>query len=1203
MTRSLLFVLATLSASVLLAQAPAFQLRQPSPGSQAEVGGPHFRLLVDEGLLRRELSAKRATIRLPLPEGQFADFSTAYSPVFEAALASRYPQISSFVVDGPWGRGRIALSHRGISAFLYGPEGAYSIEPAQQDDGYLLYYAHELTATSDDLPLACGFNPSDPLNLSEMELDANLGADAGAKSIAKSSNEPRPLRQYDLALTNTGEFARKIGGAGVDKADVLAAWNTAVSTINVIFEREIGIRMNLLAISEDLIFLDPETDPFSDSDVGTGLLNQVVTAFEDAAIPATAYDLGHIFTARCNDVGGVVSGRACSGSKTRGVTCFSGNDLSRTARGIMAHEIAHQFSVSHSWNNCPRNQEQRAGNSAFEPGSGTTIMSYAGACGDQNIGPRDAYYHVGSLEQFLFFTQEGGAEDCATVMETDNLTPEVSLPYEDGFFIPRNTPFRLTGTATDANDPEEQLTYNWEQYDLGPPVDILNPEGEAPLFRSVPPTTDGNTRYFPRVDRVANGINAPDEILPEYSRDMNFRLTARDNNPEAGGVDWATVSFGVADVGPFLVNEPDLGDSVSWRVGELREVSWDPGGTTGFPVFADRVNILLSGDGGLTFTEVLAANVANNGSARVTVPDTLGSAMRIVIEASDNIFYNMNARDFRIEEAVRPTYTLISDLNYDNLCLPETVTATFTAGSVLGYDEPVNLAVDDTELPERLSATFDREQVLPGQTATLTLNLEEVNISGRVTVPVIVTAPGLDTSRREIILDVVSNDFDDLMLASPTEGTEGIVLTTDFDWTDAINAEAYDFQIATSASFAPATIFEEATELIGTEYTPEEFLEANQLYFWRVRPVNSCGPGPWAPVNTFRTISSQCDTYTYDDPAVGLPGSGGAFTRQANIFVDRRGTINDLNLPNVTVNYQFVSKITVSLTSPSNKTVVLYEENCFSTNSLNLGFDDDAPIAVVCPPDDKRVFQPKGTLADFIGEDTFGEWTLTVAVSETNGAAGSIAAWNIEFCADVEASLPQTLVNEATEVQPLGRNAVLRSELEINGAPTGPDSTVYILTRMPARGFLELRGAMLGLGDSFSQTDINAQRLVYESTDTSLLTDDFGFVVTTPQGGYLPLTYHDIVITNDAINANWEPSALQASLEVFPNPTQGDTWLRWSAVGSRDVSVELFDLNGRRLNVQRLPLGAGEARVPTANLPAGFYLLRMDGAVRRLVKR
>ena len=72
---------------------------------------------------------------------------------------------------------------------------------------------------------------------------------------------------------------------------------------------------------------------------------------------------------------------------------------------------------------------------------------------------------------------------------------------------------------------------------------------------------------LPRVDRVANNIELNDEVLPDYAREMSFRLTARDNNTEAGGVDWAIVNFEVADVGPFVVNTPEqAGD---WKVGRL----------------------------------------------------------------------------------------------------------------------------------------------------------------------------------------------------------------------------------------------------------------------------------------------------------------------------------------------------------------------------------------------------------------------------------------------------------------------------------------------------------------------------------------------------------------------------------------------------------------------------------------------------------
>lgn len=1149
--------------------------------------------------LRDRLNRKSGTVELPLPGGGKATFTATYDPVMEPALAARYPRLASYRVVGPWGTGRIALSHKGIDALLPGPDGTFALEPAGSADRHALFYTHEHTPGVALGPLDCGYDPSDPLNV-------HKGAGAGAVGREKSSAVARNLHEYDLALTNTGEFASEVGGS---KEDVLAAFNTTVSTMNAIFEREIGIRVNLLAISEDLIYLDPATDPFFDADEGSGLLNQVIEAFNANNIPENSYDLGHVLTQRCTDVGGVVSGRACSSSKTRGVTCLQGGNVARTAERVMAHEIAHQFGVSHSWNNCPPSQEQRAGGTAFEPGSGTTIMSYAGACGDQNVGRPSAYYHLGSLEQFQFYTRQGGAAGCATIIETDNQIPEASVDYPENLFIPHSTPFRLTGTASDANDDEDRLTYTWEQYDTGPATSINDPEGTAPTFRSVPPSPNGNTRFFPRLDRVANNILSNEEVLPAYARQMTFRLTVRDNNEEAGAYDWAEVAFRTTDQGPFTVNDPgpDFGGTAPtvWRVGDFREVTWNVAGTDQAPVLARRVNILLSGDGGLSFDRVLAENVANTGSAFVTVPDTLGETMRIVIEAADNIFYNMNATDFAIEQAERATYTFESDLRYQNVCLPETVEANLSVGSVLDFDAPVRIAIDSTQtLPAGLELTLADSELMPGESTTLRLDLSDLDTTGRITIPYIVSADGADTTRREIILDVTSNDFSDLIVAGPVEGTEGIVLTTDFDWTEARNATSYDVQIATSPSFAPGTIFEQAEGLVTTEFTPEEFFAPNSLYFWRVRPNNSCGAGEWLEPTSFRTVASRCDVYEGGDTPLSLPGSGGSFSREAKLFVDRRGAINDLNIPNITLGYQFVSGVTLSLTSPAGTKVTLYEENCFSTNALNLGFDDEAPLAVACPPDDQRVFQPKDSLAAFIGEDTFGEWVLTIEVSETNSAAGQLSAWQIEFCADAEAPTPDVLVNDSTAVKPAGRNPVIRQVLEVVSEEDTDDETFFILTRMPKRGLLELRGNQLMVGDIFTQADINARRLVYENQDTSLMTDDFGFVVTTQTGGYLPVSYHDIVITQDAVNSIGDgPDRLVTSLDVFPNPTAGDVQLRWSTRLSGEVDVELYDLNGRTVLQRRVALSAGQARISTTDLPAGIYVLRIDDAVRRIVKR
>ncbi|MEL7161581.1 MAG: reprolysin-like metallopeptidase, partial [Bacteroidota bacterium] len=574
----------------LTAQESAFRTLSVAPevedqrGQFAELDLARLRAELAKSPLESERTKSNTTVRLPLPDGEFADFTVYDSPLLEG-----HKDIKSYRLVSAWGAGRLAASWKGVSGVLRGPDGYFVVEPLESGTYRISTYRDFMELTGEEEgPLSCGFDDSSLAHYHELEVAPEWkerGAVAGAGGRTKSGNEARELRVYDLIMTNTGEFADRVGG---DTEDVLEAFNSAVSTINGIFETEIGIRINLVEVP-GLIYLDPATDPFAGADEGSGLLGQVIGAFEANGVASESYDLGHIFTGGCNDVGGVVSGRACTGGKTRGVTCVGGS-LVRAALRVMAHEVAHQFAVSHSWNNCPGSDNQRTSVTAFEPGSGTTIMSYAGTCRSQDVGPLESYYHVGSLEQFLTYTRETGARDCATVVETDNFIPQVELNYTPDFFVPISTPFRLEGTATDAND--DDLTYNWEQYDLGPAAEIQEPRGNVPLFVSVSPEPDGNVRYFPRLDRITNDISSLAEVLPTYSRDLTFRLTARDNNPEAGGVDWEEIHFfSTSQAGPFAVNEPD---SASWAVGEYQRITWDVANTDQVPVNCKRVNVVLS---------------------------------------------------------------------------------------------------------------------------------------------------------------------------------------------------------------------------------------------------------------------------------------------------------------------------------------------------------------------------------------------------------------------------------------------------------------------------------------------------------------------------------------------------------------------------------------------------------------------------------
>ncbi|MFK8165490.1 MAG: reprolysin-like metallopeptidase [Lewinella sp.] len=1146
------------------------------------------------------------TVSLPLPNGDYADFTVYNSP-----LQTTHPELGGFKVFGPWGSGRISTSPTGISVVARGPNGFFIIDPIEEQPGqYRVSEYGDFMAMLNESQgaLSCGYDDNHMPDYSDMDIDPDmieLGAAAGATEGLKAGNEARELRVYDLIVTCTGEFARDNGGT---VAGVSRAFNDMANTINSIFESEIGIRMNLI-ILDTLIFLDPNLDPFNNATLGSGLLGQVRPAFEAAGVTQDQYDLGHILTVRCSDVGGVVSGNACTDGKARGVTCVSNGNVIGAALRIMTHEVAHQFAVSHSWNNCPdpnpddefNPAPQRRGQSAFEPGSGTTIMSYAGACTSiNNIGFSQSYYHVGSLQQFLTFTRVTGAADCATVVETSNFTPDVTFDYTDDFTIPISTPFRLEGEATDANG--DALVFNWEQYDLGPASEVDNPRGNAPTFRSLFPVADGNVRYFPNLNRIVNNISSVTEVLPTYSRDLTFRLVARDNNPEAGGVDWKEIHFfSDESAGPFEVNNPT---ETEWLVGDFQEVTWDVANTDVAPVNCKRVNIVLSTDGGSTFDVVLVENVTNTGSAFVTVPaEALSNEALIMVEAADNIFLNVNRTSFRVAPAVVPGFTLEPSVRFDNVCLPDVVDIDLNSGSILDFATPISLSIEEGDVPEGALVSFSSPELTPGATATMTVDLSDARFGGTLELTIIAAAEGLDTARRTVILDVTDNDYSDLATIAPAEGTAGIILATNFDWTDAINADTYEIEIGTSPTFSEATIFERAGGLTESEYLPGEFFDANSLYFWRIRPTNICGTGAWSAPNSFRTINSACNSFAPGDLPIGLPGSGPAFTRESRIFIEQSGAISDINLPNVNIQYNFASEVTLTLISPAGTRVTLYEENCFSTNKIDLGFDDDAPIAVSCPPDDRRVFQPLGSLEDFNGEDTFGEWILEVKVGETGGSAGSIQGWQVEFCADVTAVAPQSINNIATEVLPLGSSVILKDKLSVISSAFSNELVQYTLTDLPDAGRLMLYGVELMVGDTFQQDDINGLGLFYENTDDSAETDDFGFLVTTPDGGYLPITYHDILVTEDAITSNRQVSTIDAGLVAFPNPVGDVLSIRWEVALNQQLSLELFDLNGRMLQRKAVAGAAKSASLEMRALPSGVYLLRIDGAVRRIVKQ
>ena len=136
------------------------------------------------------------------------------------------------------------------------------------------------------------------------------------------------------------------------------------------------------------------------------------------------------------------------------------------------------------------------------------------------------------------------------------------------------------------------------------------------------------------------------EVTPSVARTMNFSFVVRDNNAGGGQTAADLMIVTVADITPFTVSAPNT--AVTWSIGSTQTVTWNVGSTNTAPVNCANVNIKLSTDGGLTYPVTILANTPNDGTQSITVPNNPGTTCRIMVEAADNIFYDISDTNFTI---------------------------------------------------------------------------------------------------------------------------------------------------------------------------------------------------------------------------------------------------------------------------------------------------------------------------------------------------------------------------------------------------------------------------------------------------------------------------------------------------------------------------------------------------------------------------
>lgn len=1150
-----------------------------------------------------KLGSKKSStvINFPNEKGELKEFKVFEASIMENELQQKFNNIKSFKgvsLDNPSITIRFSLTNLGLHAIIFGGEnGTVFIDPeTKSKTQYLVYSRKQLPVIE---PFECKFDEINEkqTNKSENNLQAKTeNADDGK------------LRTFKLAIATTGEYSQyHLNRQGISetatdeekKAAVLSAIVTTMTRVNGIFERDVAITMVLVANNTNVIFLNAETDGFT-NDEASKLINESQSVI-DANIGQVNYDIGHTFSTGGGGLAQLNS--PCTTSKARGITGSSNPIGDSYDVDYVAHEMGHQYGATHTFNSdaggCGGN---RTASTSVEPGSGSTIMAYAGLCAPENIqNLSDDYFHQVSIQQMWYNISEGNST-CASITDTGNSVPIIQSL--SNYIVPVSTPLVLNAIAADAD--ADALTYTWEQLDVETAdVPILSTSKVGPSFKSVEPTLSSK-RYLPNLNTVLRGnLENEWEVLPSVARTMEFGVIVRDNNINGGqsASENLILTFD-ENSGPFNITSQT--EKETWSAGTAQNITWNVANTNASPINCNFVNILLSLDGGNTYPHILASNVPNNGQIKLNIPNVSTTKGKIKIESVGNIFYAINSALISIEES---EFIMKFDNNNNAICEPSIATYSFTYNSYNGFNEEVTFSASN--LPTGATASFSPTSTSTnGEIVEMTIsNIKTANV-GNYNISVTGTSNTSSVSKTSVaILDVFSAVIEPPILTSPSNNESSLLMPILFEWEKVENAITYYIEISSNNTFATT----EVSETLISNNILVNNLNNGTTYYWRVKSINNCGESSYSEAFTFETEFINCVT----EPSVDIPKDipdNSTIGVSSSIKINKNLTITNVDVT-LNINHPWIGDLTLFLISPKGTEVVL-TENKFDEgdNMVNTVFDDEASQSILFGSAPYTgSFSPIEQLSLFNNEDSFGEWKLK-AIDGGPGDIGSLISWSLDICGvandnflfEIE-TIGETCPNENNGI--INISSVYNSNYTatLNGAPTNNFTNNNSIANLNPGNYelcISVEGETFKQCYNFSieeaspisgKSSITSNKIQFDiekgSAPYSVFVNGVNKLITSSKQFNIEILHGDLIEVKTSQSCEGILSKtvnLLDEIVAYPNPTKGMLQINLPILNG-EVDVQLLNTQMKLVKSIKSKTENGKLTINTEHLPTGVY--------------